>query len=66
MMDLRLPSGLFFTLLGLILVGLGIFAPGLRADLLTDANVNLYSGAAMLVFGVILLLMAKRASGKTS
>ncbi len=64
MIDLRLPSGLFFTLLGLILVGLGIFAPGIRPDLLTDANVNLYSGLVMLVFGIFLLILAKRATGQ--
>jgi hypothetical protein len=63
MMDLRLPSGLFFTLLGLILVGMGVFAPETRAAL-TDANVNLYSGLGMLAFGAFLLIMAKRASGK--
>ena len=58
MMDLRLPSGLFFTLLGLILVGMGVFAPETRAAL-TDANVNLYSGLAMLVFGIFLLILAR-------
>ena len=63
MMDLRLPSGLFFTLPGLILVGMGVFAPETRAAL-TDANVNLYSGLGMLAFGAFLLIMAKRASGK--
>ena len=63
MMDLRLPSGLFFTLLGLILVGMGVFAPETRAAL-TEANVNLYTGLAMLVFGAFLLILAKRASGK--
>ena len=63
MMDLRLPSGLFFTLLGLILVGMGVFAPETRAAL-TEANVNLYTGLATLVFGAFLLIMAKRASGK--
>jgi hypothetical protein len=63
MMDLRLPSGLFFTLLGLILVGMGVFAPETRAEL-TDANVNLYSGLGMLAFGAFLLIMAKRAGGK--
>ena len=59
-MDLRVPSGFFFTLLGVILLGMAIFAPNERAQL-TDANVNLYSGAAMLVFGVFLLLLAARA-----
>jgi uncharacterized membrane protein len=58
MMDLRLPSGLFFTLIGLILVCMGVFAPETRAAL-TDANVNLYSGLAMLVFGIFLLILAR-------
>ncbi|HYW45232.1 MAG TPA: hypothetical protein VE959_20380 [Bryobacteraceae bacterium] len=61
MLDLRVPSGFFFTLLGLILLGMGVFAPDTRAAL-TEANVNLYSGAAMLVFGLFLLLMAYRAT----
>ncbi|MGA2721244.1 MAG: hypothetical protein ABSG79_02420 [Bryobacteraceae bacterium] len=65
MLDLRVPSGWFFTLLGLILLGMGIFAPDTRAAL-TDANVNLYSGLSMLVFGLIMLLLAWRASRRAS
>ncbi len=64
-MDLRMPSGLFFTLLGLILVGMGVFAPETRAAL-TEANVNLYSGIPMLAFGVIMLILARRAAGANS
>jgi len=60
-MDLRVPSGWFFTLLGLILLGMGVLAPDTRAAL-TDSNVNLYAGACMLVFGLFLLLMAWRAA----
>ena len=60
-MDLRVPSGWFFTLLGLVLTALGVFDSGLRARL-TDVNVNLYSGISMLVFGLILLLLARRAT----
>jgi len=64
MLDLRVPSGLFFSLLGVILVAYGLFQPQLRAAL-TDANVNLWSGIPMLVFGVALLAAARRgASGK--
>jgi hypothetical protein len=59
-MDLRVPSGWFFTLLGLILLGMGIFAPETRADL-TSANVNLYCGLSMLVFGLFLLGLARLA-----
>ncbi len=65
MLDLRVPSGWFFTLLGLILLGMGVFAPETRAAL-SDANVNLYSGLAMLVFGLFMLLMAWRASRRAS
>ena len=63
MLDLRVPSGWFFSLLGAILLGMGLIAPDTRAAL-TDANVNLYSGAGMLVFGLFLLIMARR-SGRT-
>ena len=60
-MDLRIPSGLFFTLLGLILTVMGLFSPGVRAPL-TDVNVNLYAGIAMLVFGAVLLVLGRRAA----
>jgi uncharacterized membrane protein HdeD (DUF308 family) len=65
MLDLRVPSGWFFTVLGLILLGMGLFALETRAAL-SDANVNLYSGLAMLVFGLFMLLMAWRASRRAA
>ena len=65
MLDLRVPSGWFFTVLGLILLGMGIFAPDTRAAL-SDANVNLYSGLGMLVFGLFMLMLAWRASRRAS
>jgi hypothetical protein len=55
MLDLRIPSGLFFAALGVILV----LMPDLRAPL-TVGNVNLYSGWFMLAFGSVLLLLAWR------
>jgi putative Mn2+ efflux pump MntP len=61
MWDLRTPSGCFFGLLGLILCAVGVFAPDLRAPL-TEANVNLYTGIVMLLFGVVLLWLARRAA----
>jgi hypothetical protein len=61
-MDLRVPSGWFFTLVGLILLGMGMFAPHMGAAPLTTENVNLYSGAAMLVFGIFMLILAWRAA----
>jgi hypothetical protein len=59
MLDLRIPSGCFFTIVGLLLCGLGIFSRGNKAAL-TDVNVNLYAGLSMLIFGAALLLLARR------
>jgi hypothetical protein len=62
MWDLRLPAGLFFFGLGVILCLLGLFAPSFRSVAFPEANVNLYGGLAMLVFGGVMLWLAKRAS----
>ena len=63
MLDLRIPSGSFFTLIGLILIACGVFQPQLRAAL-TEANVNLYCGAVMLAFGLFLLALARRGASR--
>ena len=59
MLDLRVPSGVFFALTGAILMVHSMILPGLRAPM-TDANVNLYSGVVMLAFGALLLALAAR------
>ncbi len=61
MWDLRLPAGLFFGALGIILCVVGLLFPW-RAPLDPETNVNLYSGLAMLIFGGVMLWLAKRAS----
>jgi len=58
--DLRVPIGLFFAVIGIILVIAGV-AVDYRAPL-TEANVNLYSGISMLIFGSVMLWLARRAS----
>ena len=58
MLDLRIPSGWFFAIVGLILCGLGVFSSARAA--LTDVNVNLYCGLVMLSFGALLLVLARR------
>ena len=59
MLDLRIPSGLFFALLGILLSIHSIVCPDLRAPL-TTGNVNLYTGLFMIGFGGVLLLLAWR------
>jgi hypothetical protein len=58
MLDLRLPSGLFFVITGTILTLLGIVSNPHAP--MTDANVDLYTGLVMLAFGAFLLAMARR------
>jgi hypothetical protein len=60
MNDLRVPIGSFFTLVGAILCVLGL-AGNYRAPL-ESANVNLYSGVSMLIFGALMLWLARRKS----
>jgi hypothetical protein len=64
-LDIRAPIGGLFTVLGAMLAGYGLFASGRRgADLSSGENVNLWWGLVMLVFGVVLLLVARRASSR--
>lgn len=58
MNDLRVPIGIFFALVGVILCATSL-AADYRAPLVS-ANVNLYCGASMLVFGAVMLWLARR------
>jgi hypothetical protein len=60
MLDLRIPTGWFFAIIGIILIGMGLMVPAERAAL-TDANVNLYCGAVMFAFGGFMLALAQKA-----
>jgi hypothetical protein len=59
MNDLRSPIGIFFTLVGLLLLILGLSNPQARAEL-TPLNVNLYAGLVMFLFGSVMLWFARR------
>jgi len=59
MNDLRVPIGSFFTLIGAILLIVS-FTTHASAPL-GGAEVNLYSGLTMLVFGSVMLWLARRA-----
>ena len=60
MRDLRTPIGSFFTLVGVILAAVGVLTEK-RAPLET-VTVNLYCGCSMLVFGGVMLWLARRSS----
>jgi len=56
--DLRVPIGSFFVILGvMLLIAYFFIATGAP---LASPGVNLWCGLAMLIFGVIMLLLARR------
>jgi hypothetical protein len=59
MTDLRIPIGMFFTMTGIILL-ITAFAGNSHAPLGPE-DVNLYCGVSMLVFGSVMLWLARRA-----
>jgi hypothetical protein len=65
MLDLRIPTGWFFALAGLLLLAMGLLSPEARAPL-TDVNINLYCGLCMVAFGAFLLVLARGSARKSS
>ena len=67
-LDVRLPIGGLFAVIGVIIAGYGIATNGdpshyTRSE---SININLWWGLVMLVFGALLLLAARRSPGKAS
>jgi len=64
-LDIRAPIGGLFSLLGLMLAGYGLVA-GSRtsSDVAPVTNVNLWWGIVMLLFGVFMLVLSRRAMSK--
>jgi hypothetical protein len=59
-LDIRIPVGGLFSILGLIIAVYGLVSDKSIYDKSQGLNVNLWWGLAMLAFGVIMLLMARR------
>jgi len=59
-LDIRLPIGLLFSVIGLLLVGFGAFGDKTIYERSLGLNVNLAWGAVLLVFGAIMVLLARR------
>jgi hypothetical protein len=60
--DIRLPLGTLFSLLGLILIVYGATTdPSLYGQSL-GINVNLYWGVALLSFGALMFVLSRRAA----
>jgi hypothetical protein len=67
-LDIRLPIGGLFALIGLLLTGYGAATAGdsARYARSLSVNVNLWWGAVMLLFGLLMLSAAARARREAS
>ncbi|HET7231253.1 MAG TPA: hypothetical protein VFJ16_14690 [Longimicrobium sp.] len=59
-LDIRLPLGGLFTLLGLLLTGYGLVADRAIYERSLGHNVNLGWGIVVLLFGVIFLYLGRK------
>jgi hypothetical protein len=59
-LDIRLPIGLLFSMIGLLLVGFGAFGDKVIYQRSLGLNVNLAWGAVLLVFGLIMVILGRR------
>ncbi len=60
-LDIKVPIGLMFTILGLLLTIFGL-ATASNAEMYQrslDININLWTGLAMLVIGIVMLVSSK-------
>jgi len=64
--DIRLPIGIIFTLYGVILIIDGAVADPAIFENSLGVNIDLWWGAAMLLFGLFMGALALRASRRSS
>ncbi|MFI4891473.1 MAG: hypothetical protein ACHQIL_13165 [Steroidobacterales bacterium] len=59
-LDIRQPIGLLFTLIGALLIAQGLFVAGPARGTIAGLDLNIGWGAVMDVFGIAMLLLARR------
>lgn len=65
-LDVRVPIGLMFTIIGAILVVYGLISDPAMYERSLGININLWWGLAQLVFGVLMLWLGWRAQTRTA
>jgi hypothetical protein len=61
-LDLRLPIGLMFSIIGALLVIFGLASDPAIYQRSLGINVNLWWGLVLLVFGLVMLWLVRRGS----
>jgi hypothetical protein len=59
-LDIRIPIGLMFGILGLLLAGYGLLGDRSVYERSLDININLIWGAVLIVFAGLLLFLGSR------
>jgi hypothetical protein len=62
-LDLRLPIGLMFSIIGALLVTFGLVSDPEIYQRSLGINVNLWWGLVLFVFGLVMLWLVRRGSG---
>ena len=66
-LDLRIPMGLMFSIVGAIMGIFGLFTRGSQIyEKSAGMNINLIWGAIMLLFGLIMFLLGRVSDKRTS
>jgi multisubunit Na+/H+ antiporter MnhG subunit len=64
-LDIRLPIGLMFSLIGVLLALFGLFGDKAIYQRSLAINVNLWWGTVMLIFGLTMLVLGRRGARRT-
>lgn len=66
-LDVRLPIGALFTVVGLLLTVYGVLEPGaVSRAFVKGGQINMWWGLVMIVFGVFMLLLARPSRRRTT
>jgi hypothetical protein len=60
-LDIRRPIGLLFSIFGLLLIGFGAISDKAIYQRSLGININLWWGTALLVFGLTMVALSRRA-----
>lgn len=64
-LDLRLPIGLMFSIIGVLLIAFGLTSDTAIYAKSLGININLWWGLVLLAFGAVMLLLARSGKAKT-
>ncbi|HEX2950445.1 MAG TPA: hypothetical protein VHV83_12915 [Armatimonadota bacterium] len=63
-LDIRLPMGIMFSILGALLAVFGLLSSPNIYNRSLGININLWWGAAILCFGLVMVILAVRARSR--